>query len=332
MTQPTILVTGGAGYIGSHACKALAAAGYTPVTFDNLVYGHADLVKWGPLERGDLLDGERIRQVIAHYRPQAVMHFAAYAYVGESVTEPAKYYRNNVVGTLNLLDAMRESGVGRLVFSSTCATYGEPQQIPISESHPQQPINPYGTTKLMIEQVLRDYSQAYGLRAIALRYFNAAGADPQGECGEDHTPETHLIPLVLEVAAGRRSRITVFGDDYPTPDGTCIRDYIHVTDLATAHLQALAYLEQQSGFHPFNLGNGRGFSVNEVIACAEQVTGQKIAVEIGARRPGDPPQLIGDANAAIRQLGWHQALGELPQIIESAWAWHQRRWGERNRP
>ena len=332
MTQPTILVTGGAGYIGSHACKALAAAGYTPVTFDNLVYGHADLVKWGPLERGDLLDSERIRQVIAHYRPQAVMHFAAYAYVGESVTEPAKYYRNNVVGTLNLLDAMRESRVGRLVFSSTCATYGEPQQIPISESHPQQPINPYGTTKLMIEQVLRDYSQAYDLRAIALRYFNAAGADPQGECGEDHTPETHLIPLVLEVAAGRRSRITVFGDDYPTPDGTCIRDYIHVTDLATAHLQALAYLEQQSGFHPFNLGNGRGFSVNEVIACAEQVTGQKIAVEIGARRPGDPPQLIGDANAAMRQLGWHQSLGELPQIIESAWAWHQRRWGERNRP
>ncbi len=322
--RANILVTGGAGYIGAHACKALAQSGYTPVAFDNLVYGHAAAVKWGPLEKGDLADRRALEAVFEKYRPAAVMHFAAYAYVGESVQDPAKYYRNNAVGSLNLLDAMRAFEVDQLVFSSTCATYGEPERIPITEDHPQNPINPYGATKRMIEQALRDYAQAYGLRAVALRYFNAAGADPEGEIGEDHDPETHLIPLVLDAAAGSRPHITVFGDDYDTPDGTCIRDYIHVTDLADAHLRALDFLSDQPGFHAFNLGNGRGFSVQEVIEAARRVTGKAIPVQMGPRRPGDPPRLVGDAQAAKSRLHWEQRLGDLSKIIETAWRWRQR--------
>ncbi len=235
-SEKPILVTGGAGYIGSHACKALANAGYMPVTYDNLVYGHREAVKWGPLEEGDIADPIRLESVLRKYGPKAVMHFAAYAYVGESVENPSKYYRNNVAGTLTLLDTMRTCAVDKLIFSSTCATYGMPEQIPITEDHPQNPINPYGRSKLMIEWILKDYAAAYGLKYVSLRYFNAAGADPDGEIGEDHDPETHLIPLVLDVALGRRDHLNIFGTDYDTTDGTCIRDYIHVTDLADAHL------------------------------------------------------------------------------------------------
>lgn len=319
-----ILVTGGAGYIGSHACKALARAGYQPVACDNLVYGHPWAVKWGPLERGDIADRSWLDSVIARYQPLAVMHFAAYAYVGESVQDPGKYYRNNVAGSLTLLEAARDHGIGQFIFSSTCATYGIPQVSPIPETHPQDPVNPYGASKLMIERMLRDFDLAHGLRSIALRYFNAAGADPDGEIGEVHDPETHLIPLVLDAAAGRRPWVTVFGDDYETPDGTCIRDYIHVTDLAQAHVLALQALE--SGVHStaFNLGNGRGFSVREVIAHAVEVTGREVPVVIGPRRLGDPPRLVGDASRAIRELGWRPRLAELRTIIETAWAWHGR--------
>ena len=235
-----ILVTGGAGYIGSHACKALAKAGYTPIAYDNLVYGHEWAVKWGPFEQGDILDRKRLDEVIKKYRPAAIMHFAAFAYVGESVEQPGKYYRNNVTGSLTLLEAMRDHGVPYIIFSSTCATYGEPEQIPIPENHKQSPINPYGHSKLMIEQMLSDFDVAHGIRSVSLRYFNAAGADPDGETGEDHDPETHLIPLVLDAAIGKRPSITIFGDDYDTPDGTCIRDYIHVTDLASATSKSLS--------------------------------------------------------------------------------------------
>jgi len=320
-----ILVTGGAGYIGSHTCKALAQAGFTPIAYDNLVYGHEWAVQWGPFEHGDILDASRLAEVMERYRPQAVMHFAALAYVGESVTDPGKYYRNNVAGTLNLLDAMRAHGVPRMVFSSTCATYGMPQHIPMNEDHPQAPINPYGWSKLMIEQALRDYSAAYDMDAVSLRYFNAAGADVEGGIGEAHDPETHLIPLVLDAAAGVRPCIEVFGDDYDTPDGTCIRDYIHVTDLADAHVRALDYLEAEGGFDAFNLGNGNGFSVREVIETARAVTGRNVEVRIGKRRAGDPPRLVGDANRARQVLGWQPRFPELTTIVETAWRWHQSR-------
>ena len=316
----TVLVTGGAGYIGSHACKALAAAGYTPVTYDNLVHGHEWAVKWGPLERGDVGDAARLRGVFQAHRPIAVMHFAAVAYVGESVADPAKYYRNNVTGTLTLLDAMRDAGVGHMVFSSTCATYGTPKTLPISEDAPQAPINPYGATKLMVERVLADYAHAYGLRAVALRYFNAAGADPDGEIGEDHQPETHLIPLVLEAAAGG-APITVLGDDYDTLDGTCIRDYVHVSDIADAHVLALEGLER-GGLRPaYNLGAGVGVSVAEVIETAREVTGRAIAVKIGPRRPGDPAALLADPARAMADLGWSPRRVGIGSIIETAWAW-----------
>lgn len=319
-----ILVTGGAGYIGSHACKALAAAGYTPVTYDSLVYGHREAVKWGPFEQGDILDGARLDEVLRHHRPAAVMHFAAFAYVGESVTDPGKYYRNNVVGTLNLLDAMRANEIGKIVFSSTCATYGIPEIVPISEEAPQNPINPYGTTKLIVERALADYREAYGLKSVALRYFNAAGADADGETGEDHNPETHLIPLVLDAAANRRSHITVFGEDYATPDGTCIRDYIHVSDIAEAHVSALARLDKGSLRSAYNLGTGVGVSVAEVIATACKVTGRAIPILHGARRPGDPDRLLADARLADRDLGWKAHRSSLEHIIETAWRWHQR--------
>ncbi len=321
-----IVVTGGAGYIGSHACKALAAAGYQPVALDNLVYGHPWAVRWGPLEKADLEDSPRILEIFAKYRPAAVMHFAAYAYVGESVTDPARYYRNNVGGTLNLLDAMQTAGIGQLVFSSTCATYGHPRSERIAESHPQEPINPYGRSKLMMEQILSDYSRAYGLRSISLRYFNAAGADADGEIGEDHDPETHLIPLVLEAAAGRRPCIEVFGDDYDTPDGTCIRDYIHVTDLAAAHVTALEALREGHPTDAFNLGTGRGASVREVIDCARAVTGRDVPVSIAPRRPGDPARLVADADRAGETLRWVPTRSDLETIIDSAWRWHRARW------
>lgn len=322
--QPTILVTGGAGYIGSHACKALAAAGYRPVALDNLVYGHKRAVQWGPLELGDILDRPWLDAMLERYRPSAVMHFAAYAYVGESVTDPGKYYRNNVTGTLTLLEAMRDHGVAHIVFSSTCATYGIPDTVPIVETTAQRPINPYGATKLMVERILADFDAAHAMRWIALRYFNAAGADPDNLIGEAHDPETHLIPLALDAATGRGPALTVFGDDYDTRDGTCMRDYIHVSDLAQAHVLALAALERGVPSQPVNLGNGAGFTVKEVISAVERVTGLTVPHTIGPRRAGDPPSLISDAQRARTLLGWQPDYGDLDRIITTAWAWHQR--------
>ena len=284
-----VLVTGGAGYIGSHACKALARANYLPVTYDNLIYGHEWAVKWGPLERGDILDRSRLDAVIGQYRPGAIMHFAAFAYVGELVTDPGKYYRNNVAGSLNLLEAARDHGIDQFVFSSTCATYGVPEHLPITKATPQQPINPYGATKLMVERMLVDFGAAHGLRSATLRYFNAAGADAQGEIGEDHDPETHLIPLVLDAASGRRENVTIFGTDYETPDGTCVRDYVHVADLADAHVKALEALSAGGPSGVYNLGNGRGFSVREVVEAIERMTGLNVPVTRGDRRAGDRP-------------------------------------------
>lgn len=318
-----ILVTGGAGYIGSHACKALAASGFTPVCYDNLSRGHAHAVKWGPLVQGDLLDPQAVDRVMAEVQPSAVLHFAAYAYVGESVAEPTTYYRNNFSGTLNLLDAMHRHGVDRLVFSSTCATYGLPEKLPLIETHPQRPINPYGASKLMVEQALADCAVARGLRAISLRYFNAAGADEACDIGEEHEPETHLIPLVLAAARDNRP-VTVHGDDYDTPDGTCIRDYIHVSDLADAHILALGSLIDGAPSTSYNLGNGRGYSVREVISAAERVTGLSIATRVGSRRAGDPPVLVGDATKFIRDLGWKIQRPDIGAIIRSAWRWHAR--------
>ena len=316
-----VLVTGGAGYIGSHACKALALAGYEPVTYDNLVYGHRWAVQWGPFEEGDIQDREKLKAVLKAYSPTAVMHFAAFAYVGESVTHPAKYYQNNVGGTLTLLDAMRQQGVNRIVFSSTCATYGVPTEIPISDRHTQAPINPYGRSKLMIEHILRDYVQAYGLSAVSLRYFNAAGADPEGTIGESHDPETHLIPNVLRTAKGELPHVSIYGDDYDTFDGTCVRDYIHVTDLADAHVRALQYLTEHGGYHTYNLGTETGNSVKEILSTAEAVIGRKIPARIAPRRPGDPPILVANARRAKHALNWQPTYTTITQIIETAWNW-----------
>ena len=318
-----VLVTGGAGYIGSHACKALAAAGHTPIAYDSLRTGHRWAVRWGPFEHGDLLDASRLAAVMRTHRPDAVMHFAALAYVGESVEQPDLYYRVNVGGTLSLIDAMRTAGVGRFVFSSTCATYGEPAVTPIAETAPQQPVNPYGRSKLMAEEILRDASRAYGLSVTALRYFNAAGADPDGELGEEHHPETHLLPLVLEAAAGLRPHIDVFGEDYPTPDGACVRDYIHVCDLAAAHVAALEKAAPND-FAAYNLGVGRGASVKAVIAAARRVTGREIVERPAPRRAGDPPVLVADARLAAEALGWTPQLPDLDSMIETAWAWMSR--------
>ena len=326
--KKNILVTGGAGYIGSHACKALAAAGFTPVTFDNLVYGHREAVQWGPLVTADLLDAESVARAIEEYQPIAVMHFAAYAYVGESVENPGKYYRNNVVGSLNLIEAMRDAGLDKIIFSSTCATYGIPERELISESHRQSPINPYGYSKLMIEKMLMDFDHAHGIRSISLRYFNAAGADVDTQIGEDHDPETHLIPLVLDAAAGLRECITMHGNDYATPDGSCIRDYVHVSDLADAHVLALQALLNGSRTHAYNLGNGHGYSVHEVISAAREVTGKNISVAIGPRRAGDPPRLVGDASMIKQALGWSPKYSDIGDIIGSAWRWHQRKKGD----
>lgn len=321
--QKPILVTGGAGYIGSHVCKALARQGYQPIAVDNLVYGHQWAVKWGPLEEGNIADTNFLVPVFEKYKPIAVMHFAAFAYVGESVVEPAKYYLNNVSGTLALLEACRSFGIEKFVFSSTCATYGVPKVIPINEEQAQLPVNPYGSSKLMIERILRDYDQAYGLRSVSLRYFNAAGADPDGDIGEQHDPETHLIPLVLDAAAGIRPHITVFGDNYPTSDGTCIRDYIHVTDLADAHIKALGYLVADGQTAALNLGTGSGHSVRQVIDTTERITGRKVPILIGERRQGDPPALVADASLASVVLGWKPTHSVLDEIVETAWAWHQ---------
>jgi UDP-glucose 4-epimerase len=319
-----ILIVGGAGYIGSHLNKEINKKGIKTVIFDNLSYGHRDFVKWGTFERGDLGNIDDIRAVFKKYPIEAVMHFAAFTYVGESVEDPQKYYTNNVKNTLNLLQVMLEENVKYFVFSSTCATYGNPVEIPITENHPQNPINPYGKGKLMVETVLKDYSDAYGLKYASLRYFNAAGADPEGEVGELHNPETHLIPLILDVAAGIREDIKIFGTDYDTPDGTCIRDYIHVTDLSEAHILALEYLQNDGESDFFNLGNGNGFSVKEVIETAEKVTGKDIKAVGAERRAGDPPILVGSSDKAKEKLNWKPKYDELSTIIETAWNWHKK--------
>ncbi len=328
--KPTILVTGGAGYIGSHAVLALKRAGYGVVVLDNLVYGHRDLVEkvlQVELIVGDTNDRALLDKLFATHDIAAVMHFSAYAYVGESVTDPDKYYRNNVVGTLTLLEAMLAASVKQFVFSSTCATYGVPQMVPIPEDHPQNPINPYGATKLMVERILWDFDAAYDFKSVVFRYFNAAGADPSGLLGEDHNPETHLIPLVLMAALGKRESVSIFGTDYPTPDGTCIRDYIHVTDLAEAHILGLEYLLQGGDTGAFNLGNGNGFSVKQVIDTAMQVTGKHIKVVESDRRPGDPPILVGSSDKARKTLGWQPKYPDIPEIVTQAWQWHQHRHG-----
>ena len=326
--KQTILVTGGAGYIGSHAVLALKRAGYEVVILDNLVYGHQDLVEKVlkvELIIGDTNDRALLDKLFATYEVAAVMHFSAYAYVGESVTDPIKYYRNNVVGTLTLLEAMLAAQVKQFVFSSTCATYGVPEIVPIPENHPQNPINPYGATKLMVERILTDFDVAYDLKSVVFRYFNAAGAEPSGLIGEDHSPETHLIPLTLMAALGKRDSVSIFGTDYPTPDGTCVRDYIHVTDLADAHVLGLKYLLQGGNTTVLNLGNGNGFSVREVIDTARTVTGQEIKSLESDRRPGDPPFLVGSSDLARKLLGWQPQYSALSDIIGHAWQWHQKR-------
>ena len=292
--------------------------------YDNLIHGHEWAVKWGPLERGDILDRGRLDAVFEKYLPDAVVHFAAFAYVGELVTSPRKYYRNNVVGSLTLLEAMQDHDVGNIVFSSTCATYGVPEALPIREQTEQRPINPYGASKLMVEQMLVDFAAADATKSIMLRYFNAAGADPDNEIGENHDPETHLIPLVLDAASGRRKNISVFGTDYPTPDGTCVRDYIHVSDLAEAHVKALQALFADNRSEVYNLGAGRGFSVKEVISSVERVTGLRVPAVFGARRAGDPASLVSDASKAREELGWCPRIAEIDEIVRTAWAWHQR--------
>ena len=316
-----ILVVGGAGYIGSHTLRLLARAGHDVWAYDNLIFGHRAAVPTGRLLVGDLHERPLLEQALAEHKIDAVVHFAAFAQVGESVTDPAKYYRNNIVGSLSLLEAMRSVGVRKIVFSSTTATYGVPKRIPITEAEPQKPINPYGYSKLVVEQALADYAHAYGFSYAALRYFNASGASPDGDIGEDHTPETHLIPLVLQVALGQRPHITVFGNDYPTPDGTCIRDYIHVDDLADAHLRALNLLEPGTTLK-LNLGTGRGHSVREVIDACRRATGHAIPEQLGARREGDPPELVADSTAARRVLGWSPQFTTIDSIVATAWKWH----------
>ncbi|MCR8660514.1 UDP-glucose 4-epimerase GalE [Paenibacillus endoradicis] len=323
-----IAVVGGAGYIGSHTVKYLLEQGKEIVVFDNLSFGHQEFVPEGvPFVVGDLANKSDLSNLFDRYPSiDTVVHFAAFAYVGESVNEPAKYYSNNVVNTINLLDIMLEHGVKNIVFSSTCATYGHPLELPIIEEHPQNPINPYGRTKLMMEQILEDYSHAYGLNFVALRYFNAAGADVEGEIGEWHTPETHLIPLILDVAAGLRESIHVFGRDFNTPDGTCIRDYIHVTDLADAHSRAIDFLHRESSNLKLNLGNGLGYSVLQIIHTVEKITGKSINTIFADRRAGDPSSLVGSAKQAKEIIGW-QPKYSLEQIIETAWKWHLKKFG-----
>lgn len=318
-----ILVCGGAGYIGSHVNKQLNIEGYETVVFDNLIHGHREAVKWGIFIQGDLGCMDDIEKVFAGYDIEAVFHFAAYAYVGESMGQPEKYYYNNVVNTLNLLHVMKKYDCRKIVFSSTCATYGEPERVPITEDMEQKPVNPYGKTKLTVEQIFEDYRKAYGLKYAALRYFNAAGADPAGEIGESHDPETHIIPLVLDAASGKRPCIKVFGMDYETKDGSCIRDYIHVTDLADAHLRALHYLEAGKDSSCFNLGNENGMSVLEIIDAVKRVTRREFSVEISGRRAGDPAVLVGSSRKAERILGWKPQYADVETMIRHAWYWHE---------
>ena len=316
-----ILVAGGAGYVGSHTCKALAAGGFRPVVYDNLATGHRGFVRWGPLVEGDLLDRETLARAFAEHRPAAVLHFAAYASVGESVEDPARYYRNNVVGSLNLMDAARSGGNAPLVFSSTCAVYGEPRTLPITEGAPLAPVNPYGRTKLAVERALCDYDGAYGLRSVRLRYFNACGCDPEGEVGESHDPETHLVPRAVLAAMGRLAELTLFGDDYPTPDGTPIRDYVHVCDLADAHVAAVRWLLGGGESLSANLGTGRGLSVREIVEAVKRITGLEVPCKAAPRRPGDPPRLVADSTRAGRLLGFSPAHSDIDTIVRTAHAW-----------
>jgi len=324
MADGMILVAGGAGYIGSHVNKYLHQKGYATVVLDNLVRGHQEFVKWGEFVFADLANREQIRQCFSRYPIQAVMHFSAFAYVGESVDNPALYYQNNVVNTLNLIEVMREYDVKYFIFSSSCAVYGMAKKIPITEDHPFDPITPYGRTKLMIEQILTDYDIAYGMKYVNLRYFNAAGADPDAEIGEYHEPETHLIPLAVFAALGQRNQLEVFGTDYPTPDGTCVRDYVHVNDLADAHVKALEYLKASNKSNAFNLGNDKGFSVYEVINAVKKISKRDFSLLKQEKRHGDPPVLISSSNKARRVLQWTPKFNNIDDIIATAWNWHKR--------
>lgn len=316
-----VLVVGGAGYIGSHMVKMLLSAGHEVVTLDNLSSGHSDAVLGGVFIEGDLADTNCLNQIFSDHQPDAVMHFASYIQVGESVRKPDIYYRNNVTNTLNLLDTMLKFDVKKFIFSSTAAVFGEPDYVPIDEAHPNRPLNPYGRSKLMIEQVLADYAKAFDFRSVCLRYFNAAGADPEGQLGERHDPETHLIPLILQAASGRRENIQVFGRDYDTPDGTCIRDYIHIVDLCSAHLAALEYLDRGGESDRFNLGNGSGFSVQQVLDAVQKVSGRKVSVIDGPRREGDPARLVADSKRARQVLNWKPTYTDLDTIVAHAWQW-----------
>ena len=318
-----VLICGGAGYIGSHVNKKLFEHGYETIVLDNLVYGHAEAVKWGDFIKADLKDTDVLERIFLEYPIEAVLHFAAYAYVGESVLEPEKYYLNNVYNTLNLLSVMRRYGCKYIVFSSTCATYGKTNCIPITEETLQHPINPYGASKLMVERILKDFASAYGLRYVVFRYFNAAGADPDGEIGESHLPETHLIPLVLDAASGVRSEIKVFGTDYPTRDGSCVRDYVHVADLAVAHVNGLRYLQAGNESDFFNLGNSKGISVLEIIKTVREITGKEFDVTIGPRRLGDTAVLVGSSMKAEKLLGWKAERSDIRTIVKDAWRWHE---------
>ncbi|MFP4303712.1 MAG: UDP-glucose 4-epimerase GalE [Rhodosalinus sp.] len=318
-----VLVTGGAGYIGSHACKALANAGYTPVTYDNLSTGWAEAVRFGPFEEGDLLDRDRLAAAFARHRPAAVMHFAALSQVGEAMREPPRYWRNNLCGSLNLAEAAVEAGCLNFVFSSTCATYGEQDGVTLDEDCAQAPLNAYGASKRAVEDMLRDMQAAHGLRSVIFRYFNVAGADPEAEVGEHHEPETHLIPLVLQAIDGQRRALTIHGTDYATPDGTCIRDYVHVSDLVDAHVRGLKWLEQGGEPRVFNLGTGHGFSVREVIEAARRTTNRAVPVEEGPRRAGDCTRLVSGSDRAGRDLGWSPARSTLAEMIGDAWRWHR---------
>ncbi len=317
-----VLVTGGAGYIGSHTCKFLAEQGHDVLVYDNLSTGHRDFVRWGNFEQGDILDGQRLQTVMQAFQPHGVIHFAAKSQVGESVSDPGLYIRNNVGGTLELVEAMRACRVGAIVVSGTCAVYGQPDRIPIVEECPKSPLNPYGATKLFMEQLLADMENAHGLRSVTLRYFNAAGCDELAEIGERHEPESHLIPRALMAISGHISELAVFGNDYPTPDGTCIRDYIHVHDLARAHVLALEYLMQKGASCCLNLGTGRGFSVKEILEGIERVTERKVPHTIHARRAGDPAKLVADASKALSVLGWKPTCSDLEHILRTAWTWH----------